>query len=65
MSQLELPCDASSDDQLRVFAAGGGDRAGFMVCVDSEDPDTKAVRLSVESATKLRDALTDWLESQV
>lgn len=64
MSQLELPCDASSDDQLRVFPAGGGSRSGFMICIDSEDPDDKAVRLSPESATKLRDALTDWLEGQ-
>ena len=60
MSQLELPCDASTADQLRVFGVG----AGFMVCVDSEDHDTKAVRLSPESATKLRDALTDWLEGK-
>lgn len=62
MSQLELPCDASSDDQLRVLPAMTG--MGFMICVDSKDPDTKAVRLSPESATKLRDALTDWLEGQ-
>lgn len=57
MSQLDIPCDASSDDQLRVF----GMDAGFMICIDGEDPGTKVVRLSVESATKLRDALTDWL----
>lgn len=63
MSQLELPCDAYSADKLRVFPAMTG--VGFMVCVDSEDPDVKAVRLSRRSATTLRDALTDWLEGQV
>lgn len=57
---LRIICDMDPDDQLRSFPAGG-----FMICIESEDPDDKAVRLSVESATKLRDALTDWLESQV